>query len=313
MRVFYDKDEQAILWGKDLYAHLSNLYQHRARFCVMFLSQHYARKHWTNHERKAAQARAFADTREYILPIRLDDTPIPGVLETVGYLDWRATTLDTIVKAVESKLIAVRDEDEGDTPAPTIPKAPTVSLGTPHRTRPPVDSPHLVPEWAAGTAPPTVWRNIAGASRVIVFVLECAAGSLLGGATADWLLGQLSIQQAPVRWATPVLVATGLIWGVAYATERATNAGEPGDATSPYFPLHYVADIFSVHGIPDLARWLFTVPLLNVACSWALAHGAAELAVSHAHATYDNIFYLVFGVATAASLVAFATRYFRAW
>jgi hypothetical protein len=66
VKVFYDKYEQAILWGKDLYTYLSDLYQNRARYCVMLLSQHYAAKLWTNHERQSAQARAFREHKEYI-------------------------------------------------------------------------------------------------------------------------------------------------------------------------------------------------------------------------------------------------------
>jgi hypothetical protein len=67
------------LFGKNLYTHLSDVYQNQARYCVMFLSKHYAKKAWTNHEREAAQARAFREHEEYILPVRLDDTEIPGM------------------------------------------------------------------------------------------------------------------------------------------------------------------------------------------------------------------------------------------
>ena len=37
VRVFYDKYEQAQLWGKDLYQHLSYVYKDAARFCVIFI------------------------------------------------------------------------------------------------------------------------------------------------------------------------------------------------------------------------------------------------------------------------------------
>jgi hypothetical protein len=57
--VFYDRYEKATLWGTNLYTHLSDLYQNQARYCVMLLSQHYAKKMWTKHELEAAQARAF--------------------------------------------------------------------------------------------------------------------------------------------------------------------------------------------------------------------------------------------------------------
>jgi len=108
--VFFDEHEKATLWGKDLYAFLSDLYQNRARFCVMFLSKHYAAKLWTNHERKAAQARAFRDNHEYVLPIRLDDTEIPGIPSTLGFLAWPPEDAETIAKALRVKI----DQDTAD-------------------------------------------------------------------------------------------------------------------------------------------------------------------------------------------------------
>jgi hypothetical protein len=83
--VFYDEYEKAALWGVNLYTHLSDVYQNQAQYCVMLLSEHYATKVWTSHEREAAQARAFQEHRDYILPVRLDDTEIPGILPTIGY------------------------------------------------------------------------------------------------------------------------------------------------------------------------------------------------------------------------------------
>lgn len=88
IKVFYDKHEKALLFGKDLYSYLSNIYQYEALYCVMLISASYAKKQWTKHERQAAQARAFTENEEYILPIRLDDTEIPGLPPTIGYLDW---------------------------------------------------------------------------------------------------------------------------------------------------------------------------------------------------------------------------------
>ena len=58
VRVFYDEYEEVDLWGKDLYVHLDDIYKNAARYCVLFVSQHYAKKLWTNHERRSAQERA---------------------------------------------------------------------------------------------------------------------------------------------------------------------------------------------------------------------------------------------------------------
>lgn len=102
--VFYDEYEQASLWGRDLYTHLSDIYQNRARYCLMLISENYAKKLWTKRERESAQARAFRESSEYILPLRLDDTVLPGVEETVGYLDLRSTTYEEVVRLLVEKL-----------------------------------------------------------------------------------------------------------------------------------------------------------------------------------------------------------------
>ena len=103
--VFYDEFERAQLWGRDLYAHLSSVYKDQARYCVIFLSAHYARNLWTKHELQSAQARAFVEeNREYILPVRLDDTEIPGILLTAGYLDLRLMSIEQVYQALVRKL-----------------------------------------------------------------------------------------------------------------------------------------------------------------------------------------------------------------
>ncbi len=102
--VFYDKYEEVTLWGKDLYVHLDQVYRERARYCVLFASEHYARKLWTSHERQSAQARAFAENQEYILPARFDDTPVPGLRPTVGYIDLRERSPDEFARLVLEKL-----------------------------------------------------------------------------------------------------------------------------------------------------------------------------------------------------------------
>lgn len=104
IKVFFDEFEESDLWGKDLYEYLSKVYSEDARFCLMIISEHYAKKAWTNLERRNAQERAFKENEEYILPIRLDGTKIPGVRDTIGYLDLRHKEIDDIVNATLEKL-----------------------------------------------------------------------------------------------------------------------------------------------------------------------------------------------------------------
>lgn len=108
IRVFYDEDEKAKLWGENLIDLLTDLYQHKARYVVMFVSSAYAEKMWPNVERQSAMARAAQQRTAYVLPIRMDDTDLPGLLPTVGYLDARHEGLDGVIKIIRDKLGAER-------------------------------------------------------------------------------------------------------------------------------------------------------------------------------------------------------------
>ncbi len=88
VRVFYDSFEQSNLWGKDLFTYLHEIYSKKSRFCIMLVSETYSKKMWTVHERRSAQSRALKERdNEYILPLRIDNTELPGLPDTIGYLD----------------------------------------------------------------------------------------------------------------------------------------------------------------------------------------------------------------------------------
>lgn len=70
----------------------------------MFVSSHYAAKAWTNHERKHAQAGALQRGEDSILPARFDDTEVPGLANTVGYVDLKTTTPEQLAKMIKRKL-----------------------------------------------------------------------------------------------------------------------------------------------------------------------------------------------------------------
>ena len=104
IRVFYDKYEDIVFWGKDLYEHLDYIYRNSARFCVMFISKSYVEEHWPNHERRSAQARALKAYSEYILPARFDSTEVPGLPDTVGYVDLQKVDMDRFVEMIVQKI-----------------------------------------------------------------------------------------------------------------------------------------------------------------------------------------------------------------
>ena len=105
IKIFYDKFEEANLWGKNLYDYLSEIYMNKARYTIVFISVHYEQKMWPNHERQAMQARAFQENQEYILPVRFDNTSVPGILPTIGYIDLREKSPADFVDIIHKKLI----------------------------------------------------------------------------------------------------------------------------------------------------------------------------------------------------------------
>ena len=104
VRVFYDRYETVDLWGRNLYQHLSNVYAVRARYCVVFISKAYGSKLWPRLELESAQARAFEENREYILPVRFDDTELPGLHSTTGYIDLRTVGPDELAALIIRKV-----------------------------------------------------------------------------------------------------------------------------------------------------------------------------------------------------------------
>ena len=108
--VFYDLFEEANLWGKNLYEYLSDIYQNKAKYTVIFISHFYNKKLWTNHERSSMQARAFQESKEYILPARFDDTEIPGILNTIGYISLKGKSPEAFADLIVRKLHPNRND-----------------------------------------------------------------------------------------------------------------------------------------------------------------------------------------------------------
>jgi hypothetical protein len=104
IRPFYDDYEKATLWGKDLYEYLDWIYQKAAQYCVLFASEDYAKKVWTTHECRSAQARTLQSNHEYVLPVRFDDTEIPGLRPAVVYVNARSLPPGKLAELISKKL-----------------------------------------------------------------------------------------------------------------------------------------------------------------------------------------------------------------
>ncbi|WP_328644135.1 TIR domain-containing protein [Amycolatopsis sp. NBC_00348] len=112
LRLFLDSEETANLLGADLYTLLDDVYNNRSRYCVLFASEAFSRRMWTRHERRSAQDRAFRSEADYILPVRFDDTTIPGLRATTAHVDARVTSPAALAAVLAAKL----GSESGPTP-----------------------------------------------------------------------------------------------------------------------------------------------------------------------------------------------------
>lgn len=103
IKVFYDEFEETLLWGKDLFVYLDEIFKERAAFCVMFISEMYTKKAWCNLELSSAMHRQYRDV-EYILPVCLDQTSVPGITDRYGYLQAKEYSPVQLAEVIINKL-----------------------------------------------------------------------------------------------------------------------------------------------------------------------------------------------------------------
>ena len=111
-RVFYDRDYQADLLGKDLAEYFSQLFQEQALYCILFISSAYLNKPWCRWERRSALARAFASRKEYIIPYYLEDVDLPSVPRTIGRANLSETPPNEFAVLLLKKLYSEQSSVE---------------------------------------------------------------------------------------------------------------------------------------------------------------------------------------------------------
>lgn len=107
--VFYDYFEEENLWGKNLISYLEEIYTYKSKYCVIFISQYYVKKEWTCYESAAAMVRLLDSNmkqKEYLLPVKFDETKVSGVLSTIGFIDGKKKTPDELGNLIIKKLHA---------------------------------------------------------------------------------------------------------------------------------------------------------------------------------------------------------------
>jgi hypothetical protein len=102
--VFYDRFEEAELWGRDLTTTLGQVYSRDAKYCLVLLSNEYVAKAWTNLERQNALSRFIRDRGGYVLCVKLDPVELPGLPDVVAYVNFEGHGEDGIFRLLLAKL-----------------------------------------------------------------------------------------------------------------------------------------------------------------------------------------------------------------
>ena len=92
IRVYYDAYDLANLWGRNLGEYFEEVFHDKCRYCIVFASKEYATKMWPTLELENILKKVTEGYKDFILPVRFDDTIIPGIPYTLFYLDAHSYT-----------------------------------------------------------------------------------------------------------------------------------------------------------------------------------------------------------------------------
>ena len=106
---FYDNYQKTNLWGKNLIKYLEKVYYQDSRYCVVFISHEYRDKCWTKFESESIEERVLLQNnndsfQQCILPVRFDDTKIPGIRDSLGVIYARKTSPKELAQMIYEKI-----------------------------------------------------------------------------------------------------------------------------------------------------------------------------------------------------------------
>ena len=206
---------------------------------------------------------AFRENREYILPLRLDDTELPGIPATVGYQDLRHTRIENVCDLVLQKL---------SNPPTSQSELSGVTGSVRFEDRAPSDSVKINNT--------TIQRVFAGSTGTLIFTVDASSASLWDTIAIyippGFTLPSVESQMSRDRPRIQVIKASsfdqyGPDWDVVYVPADTTTYGDAGIGPHPFLnPLievtsekeRYSIRIKGVTAPPVAGRYLFKVALL---------------------------------------------------
>ncbi len=101
---FYDAENEALLWGKNLAEEFHGIYTRKTRYVLMLISKEYIDKQWCRHERRSAISEGLKRTEEFILPVQLDSVWPDGIPTDVHRVDGRKKAPAEVAALIAEKL-----------------------------------------------------------------------------------------------------------------------------------------------------------------------------------------------------------------
>jgi hypothetical protein len=126
--VFYDRYHEVDLWGCDLLDTLNDLYSERLNLVVLFVSKEYVEMDFTNVERRAVLTKAISTRQKYVMPVRFDESKLPGLPPTIGYLSASENTPEQLAVKICKALGISQQVKANAIPAPHSPSPSGIVL-----------------------------------------------------------------------------------------------------------------------------------------------------------------------------------------
>jgi hypothetical protein len=103
LNVFYDEWYQSEIWGGNLIELLPEIYA-AARVCIILVSNSYMARPYAKHELEAILERKLLGAKDFLLPVRLDDTKVPGLSAAIAYIEYAREGAEKIASMAAKRL-----------------------------------------------------------------------------------------------------------------------------------------------------------------------------------------------------------------
>ena len=114
LKVFYAPFQKMDLWGKKLSTEFEKSFGESSLFVLILISHDYAVKDWTDFEFSIAKKEDSKRKREFILPIKLDETKLVGLHSHISYLDFKNEGLNGIANCLVEKVESMKSKKTPD-------------------------------------------------------------------------------------------------------------------------------------------------------------------------------------------------------